>query len=65
MIGSVEKTWAALRGFAHGFLVLSSAEGYILTNGTPLNLSEKDSTGWGIWAVAKDGTKSLTTESLP
>lgn len=36
MIGSVGKTWAALRGFAHSFLVLSDAGGYILTNGTPL-----------------------------
>lgn len=39
--------------------------GCTLADGTPLNLSEKDSTGWGIWVVAKDGTKSLTTESLP
>ena len=65
MIGSVGKTWTALRGFAHSFLVLSDAEGHILADGMPLNLSEKDSTGWGIWVVAKDGTKSLTTESLP
>lgn len=36
MIGSVGKTWAALRGFAHSFLVLSGAEGYILADGTPL-----------------------------
>lgn len=65
MIGSVGKTWTALRGFAHSFLVLSGAGGCTLADGTPLNLSEKDSTGWGIWVVAKDGTKSLTTESLP
>ena len=31
-----------MRGFAHGFLVLSDAENYTLTSGTPLNLSEKD-----------------------
>lgn len=35
-----------MRGFAHGFLVLSGAEGCTLANGTPLNLSEKDSAGW-------------------
>lgn len=46
MTDSGEKTWAALRGFAHGFLVLSGAEGCTLANGTPLNLSEKDSAGW-------------------
>ena len=46
MIDSVGKIWTALRGFAHSFLVLSGAEGYILADGTPLNLSEKDSTGW-------------------
>lgn len=36
MIGSVGKTWAALRGFAHSFLALSDAEGHILADGTPL-----------------------------
>ena len=36
MIGSVGKTWTALRGFAHSFLVLSDAEGHILADGTPL-----------------------------
>lgn len=46
MTGSGEKTWTTLRGFAHGFLMLSGAEGCTLADGTPLNLSEKDSTGW-------------------
>ena len=36
MIGSVEKTWTALRGFAHSFLVLSDAGGCTLADGTPL-----------------------------
>ena len=54
-----------IAGLCHGLLVLSGAKGCTLADGTPLNLSEKDSTGWGIWVVAKDGTKSLTTESLP